>query len=68
MASGIGNDANSLIPAVEDTMLQGKLIVVLVPEKCLSLLLGDNRGVFYEHFQFVLGVTDDSDRHEIESH
>jgi hypothetical protein len=42
MASDRGNDANSLILAVEESRLWGKLIVVLVPEKCQCLPLGNN--------------------------
>jgi hypothetical protein len=42
MASDRGDDANSLILAVEESRPWGKLIVVLVPEKCQYLPLGNN--------------------------
>jgi hypothetical protein len=50
MANDIGNDANSLIPVVEEIMFYDKLNVVLVPEKRLCLLLGNNQVAFLEYF------------------
>ncbi len=47
IASSIGNDANLLIPSVEESMLLGKLNDVLVPERCLCPLPGNNHGVFF---------------------
>jgi hypothetical protein len=70
MANDIGDNAKSLIPVIEEIMFWDKLNVVLVPEKCLCLLLGNNQVAFFECFQiqFDLEVTDDTDRHEIKFH
>jgi hypothetical protein len=51
MASDRGDDATLLILAVEESRLWGKLIVVLVPEKCQCLPLGNDQVVFVEYFQ-----------------
>jgi hypothetical protein len=42
MANDRGNDANSFILAVEESRLWGKLLVVLIPERCQCIPLGNN--------------------------
>jgi hypothetical protein len=51
MASDRGKDANSLILAVEELRLWGKLLVVLVPKKCQCLPLSNNQVALVEYFQ-----------------
>jgi hypothetical protein len=56
MASDRGNDATPSVLAVEGSRLWGKLIVVLVPEKCHCLPLSNNQVVYVEYFQIQFGL------------
>jgi hypothetical protein len=51
MASDRGNDANSLILAVEESRLWGKLIIVLVLVKCNAYLLAIIEWHFWNIFK-----------------